>query len=125
MTTLPAGYLTMDYADYDALEVDTLRAIFAELRDIARYTMGKGRADSAVKQAMPNTPAGWLEAVRALKCTCERCKGSGTYSWGASINGKMTHSAPCARCAGKGYMTFDDMRRGRAYDNHAIARACR
>jgi hypothetical protein len=37
----------------------------------------------------------------------------------------MSHSAPCARCGGNGRMTFDDMRRGRAYDRQAISRACR
>jgi hypothetical protein len=123
MTKLPVGYLEMDRADYGALEVDVLRAIFAELRDIARYTMGKDAADHAIKMAGPVRPADWVMAVKRLECKCERCNGSGTYYWGACVNGKMSNSAPCARCGGDGRMTFADMRRGRAYDNHAIARA--
>jgi hypothetical protein len=125
MTKLPVGYLDMVPADYAALEVDTLRAIFAELRDIVRYTMGKDCADLAIESRCPATPVGWVMSARWVECDCERCKGSGTYYWGASINGKMSHSAPCARCGGNGRMTFDDMRRGRAYDKQAIARACR
>ena len=71
------------------------------------------------------TPDEWITAIKDVRCNCARCKGSGTYYWGACINGKMTHSAPCARCDGKGWMNFDDMRRGKAYDAHAIVRACR
>lgn len=124
MSKLPVGYLDMAPVDYAALGMDTLRAVFAELRDIAYYTMGKDCADDAIKARCPVTPIDWVMSARWVECKCKRCKGSGTYHWGASINGKMSHSAPCARCGGKGHMTFDDMRRGRAYDRHAIARAC-
>jgi len=125
MSKLPVGYLDMGYHDYADLEVETLRAIFAELREIAYYTMSKLDADKAIAAAIPIMPVDWVMAVKAVKCECKRCHGSGTYYWGACINGKMSKSGPCARCGGDGHMTFDDMRRGRAYDNHAIARACR
>ncbi len=125
MSKLPVGYLDMSRDDYDDLHVVVLRAAFSVARDIVRYTMGVGGADDAIKAHCPVTPVDWMMAVTTVEGSCDRCKSSGTYSWGACINGKMSHSAPCARCGGKGYMTFDDMRRGRAYDRHAISRACR
>lgn len=127
-TRLPRGYLDMDRDEYDGLDVETQRAVFAELREIVRYTMGVDRADSAIRAAYSAAywpSVDWIMAVKRVTCKCERCRGSGTYYWGAQINGRMTHSASCARCGGKGHMDFDDMRRGRAYDSHAIARACR
>jgi hypothetical protein len=127
-TKLPKGYLDMDRAGYADLDLETQRAVFAELRDIVRYTMGKDAADSAIRMRFHLTaggPVGWITGVKRVTCMCERCKGTGTYYWGACINGRMTHSGPCARCGGNGRMTFDDMRRGRAYDNHAISAACR
>jgi hypothetical protein len=124
-TRLPKGYLEMDRAGYADLDSETQRAVFAELREIVRYTMGKDGADSAIVAAGLRRGHDWIMAVKAVKCKCERCRGTGTYSWGACINGRMTHSGSCARCGGNGVMTFDDMRRGRAYDNHAIARAAR
>ena len=129
MPNLPKGYLEMSREDYAALDVPTLRVVYAELREIVRYTMGTDNADLVVSRAfiggVKTTPVKWVMAIKGVTCKCERCRGSGTYYWGACINGKMSHSAPCARCGGKGWMDFDDMRRGRAYDNHAICRACR
>lgn len=49
---------------------------------------------------------------------CERCRGTGVYGWGASVNGKMEHSGPCFRCEGKGFQTAEDVRRNDYYDNH-------
>lgn len=49
---------------------------------------------------------------------CERCRGTGVYGWGASVNGKMEHSGPCFRCEGKGFQTAEDERRNDYYDNH-------
>lgn len=127
MPNLPKGYLEMGREDYAALDVPTLRLVYAELREIVRYTMGKDHADFAIRCAYlcnaPESPVEWIMAVKRVTCKCARCRGEGTYYWGACINGRMSHSAPCARCGGKGTMTFDDMRRGRAYDNHAICRA--
>jgi hypothetical protein len=126
-TRLPKGYLEMDRAGYADLDIETQRAVFAELREIVRYTMGEDHADSAIRCAYPvqtpDSPVEWIMSVFRVTCKCERCRGTGTYSWGACINGRMTHSGSCARCGGNGEMTFDDMRRGRAYDSYAIARA--
>jgi hypothetical protein len=127
MANLPKGYLEMSREDYATLDVETARVVFAELREIVRYTMGRDDADSAIRCAFPcnaeESPVEWIMSVMRVTCKCARCRGSGTYYWGACINGRMTHSAPCARCGGNGVMTFDDMRRGRAYDNYAICRA--
>ena len=128
---LPVGYLDMGREDYAVLDVETLRAVYARCREIVRYTMGKDSADSAIFAQAPMfpqpsfAPVDWIMAVKRVTCKCARCNGSGTYSWGACLNGVMQHSAPCARCNGKGQMDFDDMRRGKAYDGYAIARACR
>jgi len=127
MANLPKGYLEMSRDEYAALDVPTLRRVYAELREIVGYTMGGDDADLAIRCAFScdarEVPVEWVVAVKRVTCKCERCKGKGTYYWGACINGQMSHSAPCARCSGKGWMSFDDMRRGRVYDNHAIARA--
>ncbi len=128
---LPQGYLEMDRAELEALDVSTLREIYAKHAEIAEYTMGqaglreytdslKARTDTR----RPISGADWILALRVVTCGCARCNGSGTYYWGAIINGVPTHSAPCARCGGTGTMRFDDMRRGRAYDMYAIAKAC-
>ena len=125
---LPKDYLEMDLVDYADLTIQQQRAVYRELRDIVRYTVGVDNADNIIRACCPGvpvTPVDWIMAVFRVEVDCERCKGTGTYYWGASINGRMTHSGPCARCGGDGRMTFDDMRRCRAYDNYAIYRACR
>lgn len=33
---------------------------------------------------------------------CYRCGGTGTYHWGAVINGVSQHSGPCFACQGGG-----------------------
>jgi hypothetical protein len=128
MTRLPQGYLEMGRADYAGLDIDTQRAVFAELREIVRHTMGTGQADFYIRAAYSADycpPVDWIMAIFRVTCGCERCRGTGTYSWGDQINGRMPHSAPCACCGGDGVMTFDDMRLGRAYDKQFIQRACR
>ena len=132
MAKLPVGYLEMGREDYAALDVETARVVYAALAEIVDYTMGKvarvemvrnlWNARSAAVESV--TPADWIVTIKQVTCKCARCNGSGVYSWGACINGRMSHSASCARCNGKGCMDFDDMRRGRAYDAYAIAKAC-
>jgi len=55
--------------------------------------------------------------------TCEKCRGTGTYGWGAVVNGKISHSGPCFRCNGTGRETARDFRRNLAYDSFAFRRA--
>lgn len=60
----------------------------------------------------------FVQAAKDATVTCEACNGSGTYYWGACVNGKMTHSGPCFRCNGKGQQGQADFRRNWAYDQH-------
>ncbi len=125
---LPKGYLDMGRAEYADLSKSVQRAVYTALREIVVYTVGNDNANSVIRQAvevLPGTAVAWIIAIKSVEVDCKRCKGTGIYYWGASINGKMSCSGPCARCGGDGRMTFDDMRRCRAYDNYSIVRACR
>jgi hypothetical protein len=55
---------------------------------------------------------------------CGKCRGTGVYGWGASVNGKMEKSGPCHSCRGTGRQTMRDMLRNRTYNVHKIARMC-
>jgi hypothetical protein len=117
-----------EYADYTAKELEgldlaVLRGLFRYYRDAAFYGMGSNYVKTQLTQAAPKTPVEWIVTIKALTCTCERCNGSGIYSWGACINGCMTHSGHCNRCGGTGVVDLDDCFRNRAYDRHAICRA--
>lgn len=61
--------------------------------------------------AVPNTKPG----------KCEKCSGSGTYRWGATVNGQPRHSGPCHSCGGTGEQSVKDIRRNQAYNRHKIA----
>jgi DnaJ-class molecular chaperone len=51
---------------------------------------------------------------------CPKCRGSGVYAWGPVVNGKVTHTGQCHSCAGKGFQTLSDIRRGETYNRHKI-----
>lgn|GEM_PF-1832817 len=55
---------------------------------------------------------------------CGKCRGTGVYSWGACVNGKMEKSGRCNSCGGTGRQTMRDMMRNRTYNMHKIARMC-
>lgn len=107
------------------LNLNEMRAEFKKLRDSAVYAMGREEFDSILNASIRAgaTPEEYLAVAAGVTCECERCQGTGRYSWGASVNGKMSHTGDCFRCSGKGYQDQDDFRRNRAYDRHAIARA--
>ena len=109
----------------DALSIDTLRGLFRSYRKVMRYAMSLEDIERALEAVAPVTPAEWVDAMRKVTCECERCRGTGTYSWGACINGKMEHSGMCYRCGGKGLLNNMDARRCYGYDNYAIVAACR
>lgn len=52
---------------------------------------------------------------------CVKCKGTGRYGWGASINGRMQFSGKCHSCGGTGQQTGRDIKRNEAYNRHKIA----
>ena len=62
-----------------------------------------------------------LSQPNAKPGTCGKCKGTGTYSWGACINGRMSKSGPCHSCGGSGVQSESDIRRNEAYNRHKIA----
>jgi DnaJ-class molecular chaperone len=55
---------------------------------------------------------------------CEKCKGSGVYAWGASINGKMQFSGSCHSCRGTGQQSNRQIMINRTYNRHKIAAIC-
>ena len=52
---------------------------------------------------------------------CAKCKGTGTYSWGAVVNGKPTHSGICFSCRGTGKQSEKQIRRNRTYNRYKLA----
>ena len=62
-----------------------------------------------------------LSQPNAAPGTCEKCKGSGVYSWGASVNGKMTHGGTCFSCRGTGKQSARQIRRNHAYNRYKVA----
>jgi hypothetical protein len=55
--------------------------------------------------------------------TCDNCGWTGSYAWGACVNGKMTHRGNCFQCQGKGYQDRDDQKRNFGYFNHLCRKA--
>ena len=55
--------------------------------------------------------------------TCDRCSWTGTYRWGATVNGKIAHEAECYQCQGKGYQDQEDQKRNYGYNMHLIRSA--
>ena len=55
---------------------------------------------------------------------CAKCQGSGTYGWGAVINGQPQHTGTCWSCKGTGKQTKSDIGRNRTYNRHKIASWC-
>lgn len=53
--------------------------------------------------------------------TCCKCKGTGVYGWGASVNGKMTHSGTRFSCRGTGKQSSKQILRNRTYNKFKIA----
>jgi DnaJ-class molecular chaperone len=52
---------------------------------------------------------------------CQKCKGSGEYRWGASVNGKMTNAGKCFSCKGTGQQDKKQIVCNRVYNRHKIA----
>jgi DnaJ-class molecular chaperone len=55
---------------------------------------------------------------------CGKCRGTGAYSWGAMVNGKMTHSGTCFSCRGTGRQDRRQIARNAAYNRFKIAAIC-
>jgi DnaJ-class molecular chaperone len=53
---------------------------------------------------------------------CAKCRGSGQYHWGGTINGKPRFSGECHSCHGSGKQSRSDIARNHAYNRHKISR---
>ena len=60
--------------------------------------------------AMPNSKPG----------TCDKCRGTGEYRWGAVVNGKSSKAGTCYSCRGTGRQDWRQIRRNEAYNRHKI-----
>lgn len=110
--------------------VTEMRAEFEKFAKIGRSAAGTETWDAAVKTLAMKmadgrtlTPEVWVKAAELATTRCDKCRGTGTYSWGACVNGVMTHSGLCNRCHGKGQQDQDDYRRNYGYDNYAVRAA--
>jgi DnaJ-class molecular chaperone len=66
-----------------------------------------------------------LSVPNAKPGPCAKCKGSGSYSWGACVNGKMTHSGKCFSCRGTGKQDTKQIRRNHTYNRYKVATIAR
>jgi len=55
---------------------------------------------------------------------CPKCRGTGTYAWGGTVNGKPVKSGPCHSCRGTGRQSHAQIRRNQIYNQHKIAWLC-
>jgi hypothetical protein len=62
-----------------------------------------------------------LSHPNAAPGTCGKCRGTGVYSWGASVNGKTAHSGTCFSCRGTGKQSRRQISRNRTYNRYKIA----
>ncbi len=53
---------------------------------------------------------------------CGKCRGTGEYTWGGTINGKSRHRGQCHSCGGTGEQTRRDIARNETYNRHKINR---
>jgi DnaJ-class molecular chaperone len=62
-----------------------------------------------------------LAVVNEAPGQCGKCRGTGVYSWGATINGKSAHSGTCFSCRGTGKQSSRQISRNRTYNRHKVA----
>lgn len=55
---------------------------------------------------------------------CPKCRGTGVYSWGGTVNGKPVRSGPCHSCSGSGQQDATQIKRNHAYNRFKIAAIC-
>jgi DnaJ-class molecular chaperone len=57
--------------------------------------------------------------------TCCKCHGTGTYHWGAVVNGVPGKSGTCFSCRGTGKQSSRQIRRNRTYNRFKVAEIVR
>ena len=109
------------HVDPDALpkSENDLRDIYRKVRSDSPLDMeafdASAKALLVAKKIAKPTPTQWVKAALSVRTECDKCHGSGTYGWGAFINGKPTFSGPCYACEGKGVQRHDDWVRNANY----------
>lgn len=53
---------------------------------------------------------------------CPKCRGTGVYSWGGTVNGKPMHTGTCFSCKGTGKQSAKQIAGNHTYNRHKIAR---
>jgi late competence protein required for DNA uptake (superfamily II DNA/RNA helicase) len=114
-------------AELQEMTIEELRDEFRKLRRNATQFMGREAFDDQINALTRKnaTPEEFVYAAEKVTCSCERCRGTGRYSWGACVNGKMEHTGDCYACQGKGRLNQDDFRRNWGYWRYAIVQALR
>jgi DnaJ-class molecular chaperone len=57
--------------------------------------------------------------------TCRKCKGTGTYGWGAIENGQPKNKGTCFSCRGTGKQSVRQIKRNHTYNKFKIASIAR
>lgn len=52
--------------------------------------------------------------------TCEKCRGTGAYSWGGYVNGVPRHTGTCFSCRGTGKQDETQIKRNVCYNKHKV-----
>jgi len=115
-------FIDPDDRDLSILCTGELRKVYGFYLRAARYSVPEAEIEAHLVRLSPVTPIEWIEAIKAIRTPCRRCR-NGTYYWGAVVNGRPSRSGRCFQCNGKGYQTMSDFRRNRGYNRHAIERA--
>lgn len=82
-------------------------------RDMVRLSMIDGRHYTLERERM-------VSVDRSALIECDRCRGTGVYAWGGTVNGKPVHTGECFRCGGKGEQDAHDRKRNHNYDRYGI-----
>ncbi len=61
-----------------------------------------------------------LSQPNSVPGKCVKCRGTGVYCWGGTVNGVPRKSGPCHSCGGKGHQTARDIQRDHAYNKHKL-----
>jgi DnaJ-class molecular chaperone len=51
---------------------------------------------------------------------CQKCSGTGAYSWGGTHNGKPANQGTCYSCRGTGHQTQTQRKRNECYNQHKV-----
>lgn len=55
---------------------------------------------------------------------CPKCRGTGKYSWGGTVNGKPAKQGHCFSCNGTGRQSAAQISRNHAYNRYKINLIC-